>query len=150
VVEVPVGVDEDLNGVGIDSGEGGNELGLAGSVAGVDEELAFFGGEYGDVAASSAEEGDVAAEGSSGDLVVGVGGASSGEEVLWVGRLLGWLLGKESAGIEAGCRGCDCRGGEKVAAGECRRWLDHEIVLCTVDDTWGRLSSESVEAVFGA
>ena len=53
VVEVPVGVDEDADGVGADGGERGGELGLAGGVAGVDEELAVFGGEHGDVAAGS-------------------------------------------------------------------------------------------------
>jgi hypothetical protein len=37
VVEVPVGVDENLDRVGVDGGEGGGELGLAGGVAGVDE-----------------------------------------------------------------------------------------------------------------
>jgi hypothetical protein len=96
VVEVPGGVDEDADGCGVDGGEGGGELGLAGSVAGVDEELAFFGGEDGDVAAGSAEEGDVAAEGSGGDFVVGVGGASLGEEVLR-------LLGEEASGEKTGC-----------------------------------------------
>ena len=96
MVEVPVGVDEDLDGVGVDGGEGGGELGLAGGVAGVDEELALFGGEDGDVAAGSAEEGDVAAEGSGGDLVVGIGGAGPGEEVLRRG-LAG--LGLERPGV---------------------------------------------------
>jgi hypothetical protein len=57
-------------------------LGLAGGVAGVDQELALFGGEDGDVAACSAEEGDIAAERSRGDLVIGVCGARFGEEVL--------------------------------------------------------------------
>jgi hypothetical protein len=82
VVEVPMGVDEDLDGVAVDGCEGGSELRLAGRIAGVDEQLAFFGGEDRDVAAGSAEEGDVPAEGRRGDLVVGVGGASLDEEVL--------------------------------------------------------------------
>ncbi len=56
VVEVPVGVDEDPDGIGVNGGECRGELGLAGGVAGVDEKLALFGGEDGDVAAGSAEE----------------------------------------------------------------------------------------------
>lgn len=129
MVEVPVSVDEDLDGVGVDGGEGGGELGLAGGVAGVDEELALFGGEDGDVAAGSAEEGDVAAEWSGGNLVVGIRGAGSGEEVL---RLRGWdlngrgLLSPSCAGIE-GCGGRrGCRGGEEVTAGDRGMRIGHE------------------------
>jgi hypothetical protein len=119
VVEVPVGVDEDADGFGVDGGEGGSELGLAGGVAGVDEELACFGGEDGDVPAGSAEKGDVAAEGSGGDFVVGIGGAGLGEEVLR-------LLGEEAAGVETGC-GRGCSGGrEEAAASDRWRWLGHE------------------------
>jgi hypothetical protein len=108
VIEVPGGVDEDANRFGVDGGESGGELGLAGGVAGVDEELAFFGGEDGDVAAGSAEEGDVAAERRRGDLVVGVCNAGLGEEVLG-------LLGAETVGDERGC-GCSCANGQKSAA----------------------------------
>ncbi len=133
VVEVPVGVDQDLNRVGVDGGEGGGKLRLAGGVAGVDEELALSRGEDGDVAASSAQEGDVAAEGSSGDLVVCVGGAGPGEEVL---GLRCWLLGHEIAVIEAGDCSCGCRGGEELAAGDCWGLLDHEDSSFAVEDIW--------------
>jgi len=135
-----VGVDEDADGFGVNGGEGGGELRLTGGVDGVDDELARLGGEDGDVAAGSAEEGDVAAEGSGGDLVIGVGGASLGEEVLR-------LLGEEAPGEKAGC-GCGCAGGEEAAARERWKWLRHESCPCTVDDTWAGRSSESVEGGF--
>jgi len=111
VVEVPVGVDEDLDRVGVDGGQGGGELGLAGSVAGVDEELALFGGEDGDVAASSLKSGDVAAKRSGGDLVIRVGSTGSGEEVLG-------LLGEQLLRDETGCGGGGCAGSEEPAAGD--------------------------------
>ena len=121
VVEVPVGVDEDLDGLGVDGGEGFGELGLAGGVAGVDDELAFFGGEDGDVAAGAEERGDVAAEGSGCDLVVGVGGAGSGEEVLGCGGACWGPLSEKCGGLrrDGGCGGGT--GGDEAAAGDRRK-----------------------------
>jgi hypothetical protein len=87
VIEVPVSVDENADGVGVDGDEGGVELGLTGGIAGVDKELALFGSEDDDVTAGSAEKGDVAAQGSGRNLVVGIAGAGLSEEVR---GLLGW------------------------------------------------------------
>ena len=80
-------------------------MGLAGGIAGVDQELALFGGEDGDVAACSAEEGDAAAERSRGDLIIRIAGANLGKEVLgpWgYGLLSRGFMGPLSARIETG------------------------------------------------
>ncbi len=91
VVPVPVGVDEDADGVGVDGGEGFGDLRAGGRDAGVDEELAFLGGEDGDVASGADEDADVAAELLGGDLGLG-GGFAALDDHLW---LLG--LGEEAA-----------------------------------------------------
>lgn len=143
VVEVPVGIDEDLNGVAIDGGESRRQLGLAGGIAGVDEEFAFLGGENRNVAASPAEKGEVPSEGRERDLVVCVGGAGPCEEILGCrGRR---LLSQKIAGIEAGDCSYGSPGGEELASGDRCGWLGHDDSSFAVEDIWNGHGIERVE-----
>ncbi len=87
VVEVPVGVDELFDGIGVDAGEGFFDVWTGGDDLGIDEQLSVRAGQDGDVSTSAQEDTDVAAEVLNGDLC-GCGfleGASDdlGEQVAW-------------------------------------------------------------------
>ena len=120
VVEVPVGVDEVLDGVVGDGGEGLGDLGAGGGEAGVYEELAVGAGEDEDVAAGAHEDADVSAELLGGDFGGGTAGAHLGDGVAG--------LGEEGAGGEVCGSGDGGRGGEEAATRECGGGDGHRVL----------------------
>src|SRR5271170_6833781 len=62
VIEVPVRIDQLLDGIAVDTGEGFGDVRLRGENFGVHEQLAVGAGEDSDISARAEKNGDVAAQ----------------------------------------------------------------------------------------
>jgi len=89
MVIVPVGIDEMLDRIGADGGEGIGDLRARRRDAGVDEKLALWAGKHSDVATRADKHADIAAELLGRDLRFSRVCAGLNDHDRWLGTLLG-------------------------------------------------------------